>query len=110
MCTTFYERRLYAFTSELVLDSCGRRTCLFWTADLAVPKGNSSPKGGLIAKARDTPKGSDLAYEEAVKIVREQIEFELETCRRLLGTDPQRVLELLAKPQLKGGDSISSRA
>lgn len=48
-------------------------------------------------RLRNIPRGSDTAYEEAAKIVREQIEFELETCERLLGTDPQKVLELVVK-------------
>jgi hypothetical protein len=48
-------------------------------------------------KLADIPKGSPLAYERAVLMMREQIEFELETCSQLYGTDPQKVLELLAK-------------
>jgi hypothetical protein len=47
-------------------------------------------------KLRDIPPGSDLAYQQAVEIVREQILFELETCERMLGTDPQKVLKLIA--------------
>jgi hypothetical protein len=49
-------------------------------------------------KLADIPKGSDLAYERAVNMMREQIAFELETCTQLYGTDPQKVLELLAIP------------
>ncbi len=44
----------------------------------------------------DISPGSDLAYRSAAKQIAEQVEFELETCRRLLGTEPQKVLELLA--------------
>jgi hypothetical protein len=47
-------------------------------------------------KLADIPPGSDIAYRSAAKIVAEQVEFELETCRRLLGTEPDKVLELLA--------------
>ena len=47
-------------------------------------------------KLSDIPPGSDLAYRRAAKLVSEQIEFELETCRQLYGTDPDRVLALLA--------------
>ena len=47
-------------------------------------------------KLADIPPGSDIAYRSAAKIVAEQVEFELETCRRLLGTEPEKVLELLA--------------
>ena len=47
-------------------------------------------------KLSDIPPGSDLAYRRAAKLIAEQIEFELETCRQLYGTDPDRVLELLA--------------
>ena len=47
-------------------------------------------------KLADIPRGSELAYQRAAKLIAEQIEFELETCRRLFGTDPERVLELLA--------------
>lgn len=47
-------------------------------------------------KLADIPLGSDIAYRSAAKIVVEQVEFELETCRRLLGTEPEKVLELLA--------------
>lgn len=48
-------------------------------------------------KLADIPPGSDLAYRCAAKLIAEQIEFELETCRRLLGTNPEKVLDLLAK-------------
>jgi hypothetical protein len=51
-------------------------------------------------KLADIPKGSDLAYERAVNMMREQIAFELETCSMLYGTDPQKVLALLAIPVL----------
>ncbi len=47
-------------------------------------------------KLADIEKGSPTAYREAVKLIREQIEFELETCEILLGTNPEKVLELLA--------------
>lgn len=47
-------------------------------------------------KLADIPRGSELAYQRAAKLIAEQVEFELETCRRLFGTDPERVLELLA--------------
>lgn len=47
-------------------------------------------------KLADIPRGSDLAYRSAAKLIAEQVEFELETCRRLFGTQPERVLELLA--------------
>lgn len=48
-------------------------------------------------KLADIPKGSDIAYRRAAKMIVEQIDFELETCMRLFGTEPERVLELLAK-------------
>ena len=47
-------------------------------------------------KLADIEKGSPTAYREAVKLICEQIEFELETCEILFGTDPEKVLELLA--------------
>jgi hypothetical protein len=47
-------------------------------------------------KLSDIPPGSDLAYRRAAKLIAEQIEFELETCRQLYGTEPDRVLDLLA--------------
>jgi hypothetical protein len=49
-------------------------------------------------KLADIPKGSDLAYERAVNMIREQILFELDTCTQLYGTDPSKVLALLAIP------------
>ena len=48
-------------------------------------------------KLADIPRGSDLAYRCAAKLIAEQIEFELETCRQLFGTEADKVLELLAK-------------
>ncbi len=47
-------------------------------------------------KLADIPPRSALAYRCAAKQIAEQVEFELETCRRLFGTDPEKVLELLA--------------
>jgi hypothetical protein len=47
-------------------------------------------------KLADILPGSDIAYRCAAKQIAEQVEFELETCRRLLGTEPEKVLELLA--------------
>ena len=47
-------------------------------------------------KLADIPRGSELAYRCAAKQVAEQVEFELETCQQLLGTEPEKVLELLA--------------
>ncbi|MBI3664344.1 MAG: hypothetical protein HY234_15010 [Acidobacteria bacterium] len=47
-------------------------------------------------KLADIPPGSDLAYRRAAKLIAEQVEFELETCRQLFGTEPEKVLELLA--------------
>ena len=47
-------------------------------------------------KLSDIEPGSERAYHEAAKIIIEQIEFELETCQRLLGTDPAGVITLLA--------------
>ena len=47
-------------------------------------------------KLADIPRGSDLAYRSAAKLIAEQVEFELETCRRLFGTEPGKVLDLLA--------------
>jgi hypothetical protein len=43
------------------------------------------------------PRGSELAYSRAAKLLAEQIEFELETCRQMYGTEPEKVLDLLAK-------------
>jgi len=37
-------------------------------------------------KLSDIPPGSELAYRRAAKLIAEQIEFELETCRQLYGT------------------------
>jgi hypothetical protein len=56
-------------------------------------------------KLANIPKGSPLAYERAVLMIREQIEFELETCTQLYGTDPQKVLELLATEPFSIEDS-----
>ena len=47
-------------------------------------------------KLADIPPGSELAYRCAAKQIAEQVEFELETCRQLFGTEPKKVLELLA--------------
>lgn len=47
-------------------------------------------------KLANIPRGSELAYQRAAKLIAVQIEFELETCRRLFGTEPEKVLELLA--------------
>ncbi len=47
-------------------------------------------------KLADIPPGSELAYRCAAKQIAEQIEFELETWRQLLGTEPEKVLQLLA--------------
>jgi hypothetical protein len=47
-------------------------------------------------KLSDILPGSDLAYRRAAKLIAEQVEFELETCRQLYGTEPERVLDLLA--------------
>ena len=47
-------------------------------------------------KLNDIERGSPTAYRQAVKLIREQIEFELETCEILFGTDPEKVIELLA--------------
>lgn len=47
-------------------------------------------------KLADIPPGSELAYRCAAKVIAEQVEFDLETCRRLFGTEPEKVLELLA--------------
>lgn len=47
-------------------------------------------------KLTDIPPGSDIAYRRAAKLIAEQVEFELETCRRLFGTEPDKVLEVLA--------------
>lgn len=47
-------------------------------------------------KLADIPPGSELACRRAAKQIAEQVEFELETCRRLFGTEPEKVLELLA--------------
>jgi len=47
-------------------------------------------------KLADIPPGSDIAYRSAAKLIADQVGFELETCRRLLGTEPDKVLELLA--------------
>jgi hypothetical protein len=46
-------------------------------------------------KLADIPPGSELAYRCAAKLIAEQVEFELETCRQLFGTEPEKVLELL---------------
>ena len=48
-------------------------------------------------KLADIPRGSDLAYRSAAKLIAEQVEFGLETCQRLFGTAPGKVLGLLAK-------------
>lgn len=46
-------------------------------------------------KLEDISPGSDIAYRSAAKLIAEQVEFELETCRRVLGTEPEKVLALL---------------
>jgi hypothetical protein len=46
-------------------------------------------------KLSEIEPGSEAAYRQAAKIVIEQIEFELETCQRLLGIDPVKLMELL---------------
>src|SRR5260370_30557992 len=51
---------------------------------------------GHPMKLADIPPGSDLAYRCAAKQIADQVEFELETCRRLLGTEPEKVFALLA--------------
>jgi len=48
-------------------------------------------------KLADIPRGSELAYRQAAKIIIEQIEFELETVEQLLGVDPMELMSLLAK-------------
>jgi hypothetical protein len=47
-------------------------------------------------KLADIPPGSELAYRRAAKMISEEIEFELEVCRTMYGTAPEKVLELLA--------------
>ena len=59
-------------------------------------------------KLADIPKGSELAYARAVIMIREQIAFELETCSLLYGTDPQKVLTLLATQPLTEEDLDST--
>lgn len=46
-------------------------------------------------KLAEIPPGSNLAYRCAAKQIAEQLEFELETCRRLFGTEPEKVWEIL---------------
>jgi hypothetical protein len=41
-------------------------------------------------KLADIPPGSDIAYRCAARQIAEQVEFELETCRRLLGAEPEK--------------------
>jgi hypothetical protein len=48
-------------------------------------------------KLADIPPGSELAYRSAAKQIAQQLEFELETWRQVLGTEPEKVLELLAQ-------------
>ena len=55
-------------------------------------------------KLNDIEPGSETAYREAVKIVRDQIDFELESCEILLGTDPERVRKLIADPTFQAED------
>jgi hypothetical protein len=57
-------------------------------------------------KLADIPPGSDLAYRCAAKLIAEQIDFELETCRRLFGTEPGKVLE--CSPPRRIGRSFST--
>jgi hypothetical protein len=47
-------------------------------------------------KLANIPKGSDIAYRRAAKIIVEQIDSELELCTQLFGTEPEKLLELLA--------------
>jgi hypothetical protein len=56
--------------------------------------------GVPLMKLADISKGSSLAYECAVNLIRQQIEFELDTCEQLFGTDHKKVLEMLAIPFL----------
>jgi hypothetical protein len=48
-------------------------------------------------KLSEIEPGSETAYHQAAKIVIKQIEFELETCQRLLGIDPVELMALLGK-------------
>jgi len=58
-------------------------------------------------KLADIEKGSDTAYRQAMKLILEQIEFELETCEILYGTDPRKVIELLASEPLTEDETFS---
>jgi hypothetical protein len=48
-------------------------------------------------KLSEIQPGSETAYHQAAKIVIKQIEFELETCKQLLGIDPVELMALLGK-------------
>jgi hypothetical protein len=48
-------------------------------------------------KLRDIPLGSETAYLEAVEIVTDQLIAEIETCKDILGTDPEVLLALIAR-------------
>lgn len=48
-------------------------------------------------KLADIEKGSELAYRRAARLIVEELEFELETCRQLFGTDPTEVIALLGR-------------
>jgi hypothetical protein len=58
-------------------------------------RASHSPKVNL--KIKNIVPGSKDAYLYAAKMLREQIEFELESYGRLLGTDPEKVIECMSR-------------
>jgi hypothetical protein len=54
-----------------------------------------TPEKRRPVKLADIPPGSDVAHRCAAKQIAEQVEFELDSCRRLPGTEPEKVHELL---------------
>jgi hypothetical protein len=61
----------------------------------ARPSQSSPFKGGLFLKLKDIIPGSEEAYRCAAEMLRESIEFELETCRRLLGVQSGKVMQYM---------------
>lgn len=47
-------------------------------------------------KLADIPLGSETTYLEAFEIVTDQLIAEIETCKDILGTDPEVLLALIA--------------
>lgn len=60
-------------------------------------------------KVSQIRRGSELAYLEAVDIVRDQILFELETCERMLGRAPIHRRSLSSSPRKFRTENVSGQ-